>query len=79
MQYALAGFVGLFGVRPATKQPLNSALGLRANATGPRDECLGTPVLDPLVSAGQVVFELATFDWRLFLGRFGAKLQFDHG
>ncbi|AUD06813.1 hypothetical protein CWM47_36180 [Spirosoma pollinicola] len=23
--------------------------------------------------------ELATFDWRLFLGRFEAKLQFDHG
>lgn len=23
--------------------------------------------------------ELATFDWRLFLGRFGAKLHFDHG
>ena len=24
-------------------------------------------------------YELATFDWRLFLGRFGDKLQFNHG
>ena len=27
----------------------------------------------------EILAELATFDWRLFLGRFEAKLQFDHG